>query len=168
MVRRIDELGRIVIPKELRNSLKLNSGDAMEIELDGSKQLIIRKTSSLQGMEEELFNIAKVLNELTNATIIFANEEKIIISYGKTSEIYLDKFLNVAIYNKINNNLKLYRNIHIIDDLLEQRPTYICTIGNNTVSKGIMIMIENDKIITNNQQEIILNFKKFINKSLIN
>lgn len=168
MVRRIDELGRIVIPKELRNSLKLNSGDAMEIELDGGKQLVIRKKSSLKGMEEDLFNIAKVLNELTNATIIFANEEKIIISYGKTSELYLDKFLNISIYNKINNNLKLYRNMHIIDDLLEQRPTYICTIGNNDISKGIMILIENDKIINNNQQEIIINFKKFINKSLIN
>lgn len=168
MVRRIDELGRIVIPKELRNSLKINSGDAMEIELDSGKQLTIKKLSSLQGMEEELFNIAKVINELTNATIIFANEEKVIISYGKRSELYLDKYINQSIYNKINNNLELYRNIHIIDNFLEQHPTYICTIGNNNVSKGIMIIIENEKIITSNQQEIIINFKKFINKSLIN
>ena len=168
MVRRIDELGRIVIPKELRNSLKINSGDAMEIELDSGKQLVIKKLSSLQGMEEELFNIAKVINELTNATIIFANEEKVIISYGKRSELYLDKYINQSIYNKINNNLELYRNIHIINNFLEQQPTYICTIGNNNFSKGIMIIIENEKIITSNQQEIIINFKKFINKSLIN
>ena len=58
--RRIDELGRIVIPKEIRKSLKLNMGDSVEIYVEDNK-ISLKKYSSLLGLEEELFNIAKVL-----------------------------------------------------------------------------------------------------------
>ena len=68
MVRRIDELGRIVIPKEIRRSLKLNMGDSVEIYVEDTK-ISLKKHSSLLGLEEELFNIAKVINESTSSTI---------------------------------------------------------------------------------------------------
>ena len=42
IVRRIDELGRVVIPKELRRTLDLNEGDPMEFYVDGDK-VILRK-----------------------------------------------------------------------------------------------------------------------------
>ena len=42
MVRRIDELGRIVIPKEIRRNLKLNMGDIVEIYVEDNKILLKR------------------------------------------------------------------------------------------------------------------------------
>ena len=76
MKRKIDELGRIVIPKEIRKSLKLNMGDSLEIYIEDNK-ISLRKYSSLKGYEEELFNIAKIINELTNSTILFIEEDKV-------------------------------------------------------------------------------------------
>ena len=46
MKRKIDELGRIVIPKEIRKSLKLNMGDSLEIYIEDNK-ISLRKYSSL-------------------------------------------------------------------------------------------------------------------------
>ena len=55
MVRRIDELGRIVIPKEIRKNLKLNMGDNVEIYVEDNK-ITLKKYSTLIGLEEDLFN----------------------------------------------------------------------------------------------------------------
>lgn len=47
IVRRIDELGRVVIPKELRKTLKLKEGEQMEIFTTGDKSLVLRRYSAL-------------------------------------------------------------------------------------------------------------------------
>ena len=45
VVRRIDELGRIVIPKEIRKNLKIRDGESIEIFTDNSNQIILKKYS---------------------------------------------------------------------------------------------------------------------------
>lgn len=47
IVRRIDELGRVVIPKELRKTLKLKEGEQMEIFTTGDKSLVLKRYSAL-------------------------------------------------------------------------------------------------------------------------
>ena len=63
MVRRIDELGRIVIPKEIRKNLKLNTGDVLEIFIEDNR-IYLKRFSTILGLQEDLFNIAKVINEM--------------------------------------------------------------------------------------------------------
>ena len=52
-VRRLDDLGRIVIPKQIRNELKLKTGDALELTLRKSGEIVMRK------LEEPDFSIKK-------------------------------------------------------------------------------------------------------------
>lgn len=53
LVRRLDDLGRMVIPKEMRDTLDIKPGDPMEIMLD-KQQLIFRKYQAAENAEEEL------------------------------------------------------------------------------------------------------------------
>ena len=46
IIRRIDELGRIVIPKELRKNLKIGNGDSLEILIDG-EDIVLKKYSPM-------------------------------------------------------------------------------------------------------------------------
>lgn len=46
IIRRIDDLGRVVIPKEIRRTMKIREGDAMEIYLDGGNRVIFEKYES--------------------------------------------------------------------------------------------------------------------------
>jgi transcriptional pleiotropic regulator of transition state genes len=46
ITRRVDELGRIVLPKELRNTFKINQADAMEIYVDDDKIILVKKQPS--------------------------------------------------------------------------------------------------------------------------
>ena len=47
IVRRIDELGRIVIPKEIRKNLRINTGDNVEIYMDENNKIVLKKYSTL-------------------------------------------------------------------------------------------------------------------------
>ena len=50
VVRRIDDLGRIVIPKELRRTMRIKEGDSLEIFIDGSDKVFLRKYSPVQNI----------------------------------------------------------------------------------------------------------------------
>ena len=52
VVRRIDELGRIVIPKEIRKTLRIKEGENLEIFMDESENIILKKYSFLHRSEE--------------------------------------------------------------------------------------------------------------------
>lgn len=166
MIRRIDELGRIVIPKEIRKSLKLNMGDIVEIFVEDNK-IMLKRFSTMLGLEEDLFNIAKVINETTNASVLFVDGDNVLISYGKLSEVYMDKTINSYIYNKTSDNgIYKTKNINIISDYIENRNTYIYSLSFKNYSHGLLIVIENDKTLSQNELDIIMVFKKFIHKQL--
>ena len=54
IVRRIDELGRVVIPKEIRRTQRIHSGDALEIFTDGKGEVVFKKYSPLAELGEPL------------------------------------------------------------------------------------------------------------------
>ena len=58
IIRRIDELGRIVIPKEIRKSLRIKNGDNLEILVDG-ENITLKKYSQIENLE----NMASIYAE---------------------------------------------------------------------------------------------------------
>ena len=61
IVRRIDELGRVVIPKEIRRTQRIHSGDALEIFTDGKGEVVFKKYSPLAELGEPAAAYADVL-----------------------------------------------------------------------------------------------------------
>ena len=166
MVRKIDELGRIVIPKEIRRNLKLNMGDVVEIYVEDNK-IIFKRFSTLLGLEEDLFNIAKVINEQNGATILFVDQDKIIVGYGKLSENYLDKEILREIYEKSHETFfNKYKGISLVEDYIEDRQIYITSLHSKKIIHGLFIAIENEHHVEQKDLDIMLQFKKFICKQL--
>ena len=64
IVRRIDELGRVVIPKEIRSTLRLKSGDPLEIFTERD-ELMLKKYSPIASLEKFSEGTAKSLNDLS-------------------------------------------------------------------------------------------------------
>ena len=81
IVRRIDELGRIVIPKELRRTMRLSVGDEMEIfAVDGN--LILKKYSAYKSVKNSVSAVLKSLAESVEADVILVDSASIILAEG--------------------------------------------------------------------------------------
>lgn len=89
IVRRIDELGRIVIPKELRRTMRLNEGDEMEISSEG-ECLILRKYSGIESVISTVKGVARSLAQATESDVIFVNTTKVLVAEGKNKKHYFD------------------------------------------------------------------------------
>ena len=87
IVRRIDELGRIVIPKEMRRTMRLQVGDEMEICSDG-ENITLKRYSGFQSVLSEVKGIAKSLCEYTEADVLFVSCGRVIVSEGANKKHY--------------------------------------------------------------------------------
>ena len=107
--KRIDELGRIVIPKEIRNSIKINNFDELELFVD-SDSIVIKKTIGLELCKNKFDNLLNFLSDLLNFKI-FVFTPSILVScnyenMNKVKSVELD-FKSLI----TNNNSISYINI---------------------------------------------------------
>ena len=69
IVRRIDDLGRVVIPKEIRRTLRIREGDPLEIFTDNEGQVILKKYSPIGELSSFVKEYADALAQTTGHTI---------------------------------------------------------------------------------------------------
>lgn len=93
IIRRIDDLGRIVIPRNVRKMLRLKVGDPLEIYVDkNNMELIFKKYYAYSTAQEDQYKkLVQILYKATGLKIIFADCEKVIWAYdrhliGETSD----------------------------------------------------------------------------------
>ncbi len=77
IIRRIDGLGRIVIPKEIRKNIKIKEGDPIEFYTDRG-ELILKKYSPLEDNAEFLSSVVIALSQVLEKDCLILNTEKII------------------------------------------------------------------------------------------
>ena len=76
IVRRIDELGRIVVPKEIRRTLRIREGDPLEVYTDREGEIILKKYSPVGELANFAAQYAKVLAETTSRPMASASDWK--------------------------------------------------------------------------------------------
>ncbi len=82
IVRRIDELGRVVIPKEIRKTQRIRTGDSLEIYTDGNGEVIFKKYSPLAELGEPAAVYADVLARRLRCAVAVCDREHIVAAAG--------------------------------------------------------------------------------------
>lgn len=82
IVRRIDELGRVVIPKEIRRTLRIKEGDPLEIFTDRD-ELMLKKYSPIATIERFSEATARSLNDLSGKLSVICDTDGILHAYGE-------------------------------------------------------------------------------------
>lgn len=90
IIRRIDDLGRIVIPKELRKSLRIKNGDSLEIFVD-QEDIILKKYSPIESIEEAAIKYVDGFNQVIKHNVIVTDKDKVIAVSGELKKKYLGK-----------------------------------------------------------------------------
>lgn len=92
IIRRIDDLGRIVIPKELRRTLRIKNGDSLEIFVD-NEDIILKKYSPMESIEEAATKYVDSFNQVIKHSVIVTDKDKVIAASGSLKKKYMGKKL---------------------------------------------------------------------------
>lgn len=93
IVRRIDELGRVVIPKEIRSTLRLKSGDPLEIFTDRD-ELMLKKYSPIASLEKFSEGTAKSLSDLSGHIAVICDTDEVLHASGRGQRVFDGKSLS--------------------------------------------------------------------------
>lgn len=152
VVRRIDDLGRIVIPKEIRRSLRIREGDSLEIYSEGSEGITLRKYSQVESIESFINQYVDAIYSTSRKEIIVTDREKIIAAAGSFRKDIIGKRIDIRLEEKM---LRLSTQVYNKDSHLEITDTLI--LKNYAILRPIAIygdVVGSVIIISDNISEI--------------
>lgn len=78
IVRRVDELGRVVIPKELRRTLKIREGEEVEVFVKEDNTLMLKKYSAVKESYKIIDNLVKSISKILNIDLLVIDKDEVI------------------------------------------------------------------------------------------
>jgi len=110
IVRRIDDLGRVVIPKEIRRTLRIREGDPLEIFVDRDGEVILKKYSPIGELGEFAKEYADSLYEAVGHTALIADRDSVIAVAGAPKKEYLNKSVGSLVERAMEDRKSLVVN----------------------------------------------------------
>jgi len=107
IVRRIDELGRVVIPKEIRRTLRIREGDPLEIFTDRDGEVILKKYSPMGEMGEFAKQFAESVQKTVGHTVCVADRDAVLAASGGGRKEYLEQPISSQVESIMNQRRPL-------------------------------------------------------------
>lgn len=107
VVRRIDDLGRVVIPKEIRKTLRIKEGDPLEIFTDREGQVILKKYSPIGELSEFATGYAETLAKTTGHIACITDKDTIIAVSGGSKKEFLEQDVSKEL-EEVMDNKEIY------------------------------------------------------------
>lgn len=151
VIRRIDDLGRIVIPKEIRKNLRIKEGDNLEIYIS-SEDLVLKKYSYLKRITDLAQELADTLSNYLNKDVLITDTDSIIAASGKSRKEYLNKNISNYIIECIQRRQKFIETNKKEIELIQKHKIncnyLISTIISNSEAVGaIIVFSEEEKLV---------------------
>ena len=108
IVRRIDDLGRVVIPKEIRRTLRIREGDPLEIFVDHDGEVILKKYSPIGELGEFAQEYADSLYEATGYLTLITDRDQVIAVAGGSKKEFLNQSIGAAAESLKEANAELF------------------------------------------------------------
>ncbi len=128
IVRRIDDLGRVVIPKEIRRTLRIREGDPLEIFVDRDGEVILKKYSPIGELGEFAKEYADSLYEAVGHIALIADRDAIIAVSGVSKKEFMNKPVGT-----------------LVERAMEDRRTFTLAKGASDRPKGSVIGDEDEE-----------------------
>ncbi|MBR6563275.1 MAG: AbrB/MazE/SpoVT family DNA-binding domain-containing protein [Clostridia bacterium] len=103
IVRRIDDLGRVVIPKEIRRVMRIREGDPLEIYTENDGSVVFRKYSPVGEMSRVSEEYAEAINRTSGIPIAICDRENVIAVAGVSRKEYLKKPISFGLSGVLSN-----------------------------------------------------------------
>lgn len=159
IVRRIDDLGRVVIPKEIRRTLRIREGDPLEIFVDRDGEVILKKYSPIGELGDFAKEYAESLFESTNHVALISDRDNIIAMAGGSKKDYLEKSVGAVIESCMENRKAVIETssgqFEIIKDTNETFTSFVAApivAGGDPI--GSVILVSKDENVKMGNMEV--------------
>ena len=140
IVRRIDDLGRVVIPKEIRRTMRIREGDPLEIYTDREGEVIFKKYSPIGELAAFAGQYAETLHKPCGLAVAICDRDSVIACAGISKREYQEKSLSEAVEHMMEK-----RTFYANNGDTEPR-SIIRDGGTHTVSCAMPIISEGDVV----------------------
>ena len=134
VVRRIDDLGRIVLPKELRRTMRIKEGESLEIYTDGDNKIVLQKYSPVDQMTDFVKEFTESMYSTNKRNIIITDNEKIVAASGEFKYNLIGKKITKDLEERLKN-----RNTQINNSGVNLNVCEDYTISNSSIVKPINV-----------------------------
>lgn len=158
ITRRIDELGRIVVPKEIRFNLGIRDGEPLEIYTENNA-IVIKKYSQVENIKDISINICEIISDVCNVDILISDREKIIATNSKLKDLI--NFKLEEKYKQLidNREVKISENKETVFNILGYFT--IVPIITSTDCSGLIIIVGKEK------SDVNLKYAKIAQKLIV-
>lgn len=143
-IKRIDELGRIVIPKDIRKRLSIKTNDTLEIGMDGDK-IVLNKRIAIKEYNDYVRTLLTILTNYSGIKFLATNREDIIFNNTDIEGFEVKKYINMSLYemDKVKDEICSGCDIRpvIIDSNVEGIIIVINSECNKEIGKIINILV---------------------------
>lgn len=149
IVRRIDDLGRVVIPKEIRRTMRIKDGEPLEIYVDREGEVILKKYSPITDLGQHAKEYVDSLHEALGYIVCIADRDEIIAVSGGFKKDLLKKPIGTVLEDIIQSALA--KTLHEEHNLTEDeriifKSSVIAPIVANDHAIGAVIITTNEDV----------------------
>ncbi|QKS48451.1 stage V sporulation protein T (plasmid) [Paenibacillus cellulosilyticus] len=173
IVRRIDDLGRVVIPKEIRRTLRIREGDPLEIFVDRDGEVILKKYSPIGELGDFAKEYAESLSESTGHVTIISDRDTVIAVAGASKKEFLDKSVGSVLENCMENRKTVIEtssgNIELIKDMNETFASYVAApiiAGGDPIGTVVLLSKEDGVKMSQMEQKMAETAAGFLGKQM--
>ena len=150
MVRKIDELGRVVLPKEMRRILNIKTGSSVEMVIDENNRIVLSKFSEIENVLNMAMGLGKILFEKLDLKCLICDDDKVLGVVGESKKDFLGKKI---LYIK-DMEIKTMKINMFLDTIRKDEITiypiilqgfvkgYILVFGNNLKTNNVKLLLD--------------------------
>ena len=170
IVRRIDDLGRVVIPKEIRKNLRIKEGDNLEIFVEG-EEVILKKYSMMNKINDLAQELTDAIYTFMKHSIFITDTDQVVAGSGPLKKNYINKNISDFITESIKRREKMienhFKDLSFVRDEKEITCSYVMsTILVNGEAMGMILIISEDEKLGETEKQMAGIVSQFMTKYL--
>ena len=159
IIRRTDDLGRIIIPREIRRSLRIRDGDPLEIYV-ADDAVVFKKYRPLFGSFPSADKFAQVLESLSSHSVLITDRDSVVAVSGVSQREYIERTISNELESVMESRRQyIYNSDNIVRPTFSdtcRTASFVCPIISNGDVYGSVVLLSDDRIQVPSEVDIKL------------
>ena len=170
IVRRIDDLGRVVIPKEIRRTMHIREGDPLEIFTDANGEVIFKKYSQIAELGNFASQYADALQKVGGAPVAICDREQIVAVSGLPKRDIIEKKITSTLDKLLQSRSSFVndsgKQIYPIDGIDKVVSCCMPIVSGGDLSGGVMFISDQARPADQSQVKLLQAAAMFLGKQM--